>query len=173
MLRDVLPECAADLAAGRVAGVEDAADRVRRLASERGLAVLITIEGGTPLDELAYVSRPVRDEHVHGGLYAQAVASRDRVSTVQFRGIIGPDGGSDATLGVSGVALARVRLRQDDHGAGRCKRDGGAEAGDAAADDQEIATHRHGLLSYQASMHNAQRTMLKCTIRSSEIWVCD
>ena len=55
----------------------------------------------------------------------------------------GPDRGSDAALRVAGVALARLRFRQDQDVAGTRELRGGAERSDAAADDDEIRAKLH------------------------------
>src|SRR6266851_2600664 len=48
-----LPQHAADLAAGRIAGVKDAPDAVRRLAPERQTSVRVPLEARAPLEQLA------------------------------------------------------------------------------------------------------------------------
>ncbi len=84
--RDLLPQRAADLAAGGIAGVEDAPDAVRRFEAERQLAVRIAIEARAPVDQLADVARAFLDEHAHRGFIAQAVAGPQRVGGVQRQG---------------------------------------------------------------------------------------
>ena len=106
---DALPERAADLAAGRVAGVQDPADAVRRFEPERRLAVRVAIEPRAPVDQLAHVARAFLDEHAHGRFVAQPVAGADRVGGVQRRAVVGADRRRDAALRVAGVALGRRR----------------------------------------------------------------
>src|SRR5262249_49366417 len=52
---------------------------------------------------------------------------------------------------VAGVALSRIRLRQDEHAAGSRERDRRAQTGDAATDDHEVERdvrlHRDAILS--------------------------
>ena len=81
--------------------------------------------------------------------HTEAVAGGDRVRDVQLGRIVGADRCGDAALGVAGIALARIGLGEDDDVAGFRQRERGAQPGDAAADDQEVAAHVHGLLSYQ------------------------
>ena len=57
---------------------------------------------------------------------------------MQRRAVVGPDGRGDAALRVAGVALRRVGLGEDEHAPDRRERDRGAQAGDAAADDDEV-----------------------------------
>ena len=68
---------------------------------------------------------------------------------MEVRGVVWPDGGGDPTLGVARIALAGIGFREHDDVAGLCQRNRGAKPGDAAADDQKVAAHAHGLLSYQ------------------------
>ena len=67
---------------------------------------------------------------------------RYRVARVQVWGIVRTDGRRYPTLRVAGVALTGIGLGQHDHAAGVGQRDRGAEAGDTAANDKEIAAHR-------------------------------
>ena len=73
----LLPQHAADLAAGGVARVQHAAHAVRGLAAERRAPVRVAIEGRAPLDQLAHVARTVVHEHVDRLGHAQAVAGGD------------------------------------------------------------------------------------------------
>jgi hypothetical protein len=98
--------------------VQHAPDTVRRFERQRQTAVAIAIERSTPVDQLAHVSRPVADEHLHSGLVAEPGACRDRVGGVELRRIVIADGGGDTTLRVSRVAFPRLRLGQDQHGSG-------------------------------------------------------
>ena len=114
MRRHLLPQHAADLAAGRVARVQHAAHAVRRLAPERRAGRRVAIERRAPLDQLADVARSLVRQHVDGVGHAQAVAGGDRVARVQLRRIVRADGRGDAALRVAGVALARIGLGEDD-----------------------------------------------------------
>ncbi len=81
---DTRPEQTGDLAARRVACMQDAAYAVGRLTSERRRAVGVAIEFRTPLDQLAHVARPFANQHVNRFRQAQPVAGGDRVARVQL-----------------------------------------------------------------------------------------
>ncbi len=63
------------------------------------------------------------------------------------RRVAGADGGGNAALRVTGVAFGGIGLGEDQDVAGQREIGGGAEAGDAAADDQEVRVTRHRMLS--------------------------
>ena len=96
-----------------------------------------------PVDQLANVARTVLDQRAHGRLVAQAVAGRHRVAAVQLGAVVGAHRRGDAALRVARVALARRRLGEDEDTAERGERDGRAQAGDAAADDEKIGLRVH------------------------------
>ncbi len=135
---DTLPQRPANLAAGRVARVQHAADAVGGLEAERQLARRVAIEPRAPLDQLAHVPRAFLDEHAHGRLVAQSVAGANRVASMERGAVVGTDRGGNAALRVAGVALGRVGLGQNQHAAGWRERNRGAQSGDAAADDDEV-----------------------------------
>jgi hypothetical protein len=64
---------------------------------------------------------------------------------MQVGGIVGADGGGDAALRVAGVAFAGLGLREDEDVAGARQLGGGAQRGDAAADDEEVRAKFHAL----------------------------
>src|SRR3989442_438810 len=76
---DAFPENAADLAAGRIARVEDAADGVGGFPAQREPSVSFAIEPSAPLDQLLDVSRSVLDENPNGRFVPQSLAGADRV----------------------------------------------------------------------------------------------
>src|SRR6185436_10865579 len=134
----VLPQRSSYLTARRISRMQDAPDAVHRFERQRGLSVSPEIESDTPLDQLPHVLRTVADEHRNGVLVAQAVAGASRIPSVKTGGVVGTDGGSNATLCVARVAFGRDRLGEHQHPAERGERDGRAEARDAAADNQEV-----------------------------------
>ena len=141
--RRTFPQHPADFAAGRVVCVQDAAGAVRALDGQRGRAVRIAIEPGAPRHQFPDVLRTVFDEDLNGPFVAEPIPRRHRVGGVELGGIIGAHRGSDPALGVAGVALARLRFRQDQNVAGTRELGGGTERSDAAADDDEIRAKLH------------------------------
>ncbi len=141
--RDFLPEHAGDLAAGGVVRVQHASCAVRPFDRQRGLAVRIAVERRSPLNQLADVARAALDEEVHRAFVAQAVTGGNRVGGMQLGRIIRADRGGDAALRVSGVAFARLGLRQHEDRAGARQFHGGTQPGDAAPDDEEVCATLH------------------------------
>jgi hypothetical protein len=127
--------------------MQHAPDPMRAFAAKREPALGITIEPRPPLDQLAHVAHAVFDQHPYRRFIAQAVAGGDRVGGVQRRGVVGAHCRGDAALRVAGVALSRIGLGEHEHVAGAREIGGGAKAGNAAADDQEVRTPRHRMLS--------------------------
>ena len=136
---DALPERPADLAAGRIAGVQHAPHAVRRLASEGGPPARIAIEARTPFEQFAHIDRAFLDEHLHRFRVAQAVTRPHRIGGMEFGAVLVAHRRGDSALGVPGIALGRLVLGQDSHPARGCQRYGRTQPGDAAADDQKIS----------------------------------
>ena len=111
---------------------------VRRLTSERQLAVAVAIEPRAPRHQLANVARPLVDEDAHGRLVAETVAGAHRVRRMQRRAVVGAHGRGDPALRVAGIALGGIGFGQDEHAAGRRERDRRAQPRDPAADDDEV-----------------------------------
>jgi hypothetical protein len=81
------------------------------------------------------------DQDPHGVDVAQAGAGLERVGQVEVgRVLVGREDGGDAALGPAGGRLVQVGLGQDpDPQAGATGgADGGREAGDPAAEDEEV-----------------------------------
>ena len=142
-VEDPLPERPADLAAGGVTGMQDSADAVRRLETERRTTRLVAIELHTPVNQLLHQAGTVLDERPDRGLVAETVAGRQGVAPVQRRTVIGAHRGGDAALGVAGVALGGRGLGENEDAAARRQRDRRAQSRDAAADDQKIGVFVH------------------------------
>ena len=134
------PQHAADLAAGGVAGVQHAADAVRRLAAERRLAVRARDRTPRPSRSARWTSaRAVLDQRRGRPRASHRPSPAASVSvSVQLPGVVVADRGGDAALRVAGVALGRRRLGQHQDLARLGERDRGAQPGDAAADDEKI-----------------------------------
>ena len=160
MRGDHLPEHLTDRSAGRVPHVQHAPHAVRGLAAQRWLSLLVPVEGRAPLDQLAHVARALADEHVNGLGKTEAVAGGERIARVEIRRVVGADRRGDAALRVSGVALARIGFGQEHDAAGVGQRDRRAQAGDPAADHEEIGDDAHfAILSMRSHMLNAQCSM--------------
>ena len=143
-----MPERAGDLAPRRVARVQHAAHGVRAFTPEGGPAVGVAIEVGAPVEELAHVARPLAHEDLDGRHVAQAGAGLERVVAMQVDAVVGPQRGGNAALRVSGVALGAVGLGDQHDRAVRHQVNGRPQAGDAAADHDEIRAKTHRVLSY-------------------------
>ena len=152
LIGDSLPQAPPDLTPGRIMGVQHAAYLVRRLFRQRERARPVAIETRAPVDELAHVAHAVVNEHAHRGFEAQAIARGNGVGGMQIGMVVVADGGRNAALRVTGIALVGIRLGEDDDVAGGGEVRGGAQAGDAAADHEEIRAPLHRVLSYHPPM---------------------
>ena len=133
-------------------GVQHAARAVRALDRQRRIAVGVAVERGPPLHQLAHVAGTFADEHFHRPQVAQPVARCHGVGGMKRWRVARSNRGGDATLGVAGVALARLRLRQDQDRSGARKLHRRPKACYAAADDEEVCVQVRApspiLLSY-------------------------
>ena len=141
--RRALPQHAANLAAGRVAGVQHTAHAVGAFGGERRPAVGIDVEASAPLDELERVARTFLGQHPHRSLIAQSVARHRGIAGVQGGRIVRTNRRGDAALRVFRIAFARIGLRDDHDIAGGRQLNRRAQARDAAADDDEVAAKIH------------------------------
>jgi hypothetical protein len=151
----LLPQPPSDFAARGVTRVQNAAHAVGRFTTECGLATGITVEGDSPLDQLPNVPGAVGDEHANGVGQTESVAGGHRIGEVKLGRVVWSNRGGYAALRVVCVAFSGIGFGQDNDLAAVRQSDRGAQPGDAAADDQEIAAHGHGLLSYQCPTLNA------------------
>ena len=127
--------------------MKDTAQTVRPFAPKRQRASAIAIETRAPVDELANITNPVLDEHLDCRIHAQAVTGVDGIDGVLPRGIIRRDRGGNAALRIAGVALGRICLGENQDVAGKSEIGRGAKARDATADEQEVRSPRHRMLS--------------------------
>src|SRR3970282_2421141 len=123
-----------------------ASHAVSGFTRERRPPARITIEGGAPVEKLLHLPPPLAYEHVAGFWHTESIACRHGVARMQLGRIVLAYRGSDAALGVTGIALSWIGLGQNDHVAGMGKRERGAQTGNAAADDKEVASHIHGAI---------------------------
>ena len=144
--RGAEPQDAPDLAARRVARMEHAPRAVRALDRQRRRAVSLAIERRAPCHQLADVTRPFFDEHLHGARVAEAISRGHRVGRVERRRIPGTDRRGDAALRVARIPLPRLRLREDEHGARASQLHGRPETRDTATDDEEVRVKIHALV---------------------------
>src|SRR5205085_10919796 len=77
-------------------------------------------------------------------------AGRQGVLDVVLEAVLGRADGGDAALGVTAVALLDAVLGDDEDAQRRRDGEGGAQAGDAAADDQDVGEQVGGLLGAEA-----------------------
>ena len=125
-------------AIGRLLDLADEAPRAH------GARFGVAIERRAPLGEFGHQPRPVLHQDAHRLGAAQAVACRHGVVGVQRRRVVGADRGRDPALGVAGVALVgAVGLGQHEHPTARRQRHRRPQAGDAAADHQEVRRLAH------------------------------
>jgi hypothetical protein len=139
-------EGAGDFASRGIAvGVEDAVAAVRAFAGEGELRVFtfFAIEFGAPADEVLYGGWALLDKGVDGVLVAESVAGVEGVVFVERDLVIVAERDGDAALGVFGRRLAQGVLGHDENGSGLRQFDCGTETGDAGANDQKVAVHRH------------------------------
>ena len=143
---DATFEGALDVQPGAVAaGVEDAGLGVSALLSERDSAVWGAVEVDAEIDQALDGGRPLGGEDFDGRFVAEPVAGADRVGGVAL-GVIGRgDGGGDAALGAVGIRLADGSLADQADGAVLTGQQGGIEAGETGADDQEVDVLGHGV----------------------------
>jgi hypothetical protein len=127
-----------DLAASSVAvGVEDAGAGVRAFAGEHELPVF-AVEGGAPGKELFDAARALFDEDTGGFGVDEAIAGGEGVFIVQGYVFVAADSDGDSALGVRSVGFGELFLGDDENGAGAGEADGGTEASDSGADDEEV-----------------------------------
>ena len=148
-----LAEGADHLAPGRVGGVQDAPLRVPALAPEVVLVVVgvaAQVEVRAQGDEIAHPVRALAHHHLDRVAVAEPVAGGERVGDVRLEAVLRAPHRGDAALRVAAVALGEPVLgdQRDVPGARALERAG--EAGDAAAEHQEVALDGHGARASRA-----------------------
>ena len=137
-----------DLAAGDVAGVEDAALGVAAFAAEIEFALAILqlalVELHAEVDQLLDAAGPSLTMSADHGFIAQPGAGVEGIAHVELEGILAAGHAGDAALRPGGVRFCAAALGNDDHRAVGGGRAGEAEPGHAAADDGEIVALSSG-----------------------------
>src|SRR5206468_12188763 len=141
------------LAPGRVGGVQDAPLGVPALAPEVVLVVVgvaAQVEVRAQGDEIAHPVRALAYHHLDRVAVAEPVAGGERVGDVRLEAVLRAPHRGDAALRVAAVALGEPVLgdQRDVPGARALERAG--EAGDAAAEHQEVALDGHGARASRA-----------------------
>ena len=107
--------------------------------------------GAAPVLELEELARCLVDERLDRVLVAEPVAPGDRVVDVLLDGVVVRDHASGAALGGHRVAAHGIDLRHHgdvESGLGLGDRDGRAEAGRAAADQEYVVVGDHGVITH-------------------------
>ncbi len=137
-------QSALDLAAGDVLGVENAPLGMATFLAEVEFPRAVA-GGQLPFrelhaqgDQLGDARRPFLDDGADDAFLAEARAGHQGVPHVHFEGVFLARDGGDAALGVIGVRVGALLLRDDRHGAVLGRLQGEGQAGDAGADDQII-----------------------------------
>lgn len=143
-----VPERAGDLTPCGIPCVQDAPHGVGAFPPKGGPPLGVAIELGAPVDELAHVVRSLADEHLDGRDVAEARASLERVVAVQLDAVVWTQRRRNPALRVSRVAFGAVGLGDEHDRAVRHQIDGRPQAGDTAADHDEVRAKTHRVLSY-------------------------
>ena len=120
--------------------------------------LLVAVEGDAHVLELEQLVGRLPAHDLDRVLVAEVVRPLDRVVGVRLPGVLGVEGRVDAALGRVGMRADGVDLGDDPHGCPRLGRaEGGALAGQAGADDEDIML-RHGAGFYSDSAAGAALT---------------
>src|SRR5262245_27554728 len=98
----------------------------------------MSIEAGSPLDQLSDAAGAFPDEDIDGRGVAQSGTRTNRVLGVTGPLVVWAHRGGDAALRISGAAGGRIGFGQDEEAAMGSELDGSPQTRDAAADDEEI-----------------------------------
>ena len=101
------------------------------------------IELRAPVDQILNGGGAFFDQRVDGVLVAESVARVERVLLVQRDLIVVAERHGDAALRVFGRGLAQGVFGDHENAAGLRQFDCRAQTGDAGANDQKVAVHRH------------------------------
>ena len=117
--------------------MDDAFERVRRLAAEGDAAVARPVERHAGFDQRTDRRRAFAGEQQRPILIDQSGAGGDGIGGVALDGVAGAHRGGDAALGQHARAAGRRwRLGEQEHRR-RCQRQRAGKAGDAGADDDD------------------------------------
>src|SRR5438105_746028 len=103
----------------------------------------VASELGAQLDQLAHARRSLFDGGADGALATQARAGDERVLYVLVQAVLGGEHGRDTALRMGSVRLRAPPLGQHGDGPMPGRLQGEGEAGDAAAQDQEVGLVAH------------------------------
>ncbi len=115
--------------------MEHTANRMGAFVREIQGPARIALESASPRQKLLDIAGAIVDQDAHGVVFAKAVAGGNGIASVQGRGVVGPDGGRNPTLGVTGVALLGRGLGEHEHVTGLGQRDCRPQRSDPAARD--------------------------------------
>ena len=135
---DPLPEDASDLTTGSVSGVENSTHGVGGFAAQGELAVRTTIELRPPFKELADVGDALFHQHRNGRFIAQPVTGAHGVGGVKGRAVVVADRRSNSALRIARIAFGGLRFCEDRDTARACETDCSSQAGNPAADNEEV-----------------------------------
>src|SRR5688572_5630696 len=119
---------------------------MRGFTSERRLPIRTAVEIRSPLNQFADIPWTFLGQGADGRRHTQTIAGGDGVAAMQSRRVVRANGCGNTALRVSGVALPRIRLGQDDDASRVGERDRRTQAGDAAADYEKVAADGHGAI---------------------------
>ena len=139
----VLEERVQHVEADLVGGVPGALGRHAAEGAGRDRAVLVAAPRAAPVLEQRQLLGGLLDEVPDHVLVAEEIGALHGVEAVHLERVVGPRDRRRAALGGDGVAAHRVDLgdeRDRDLGIGLDRGDRGAQAGAAAADDDEVVT---------------------------------
>jgi 3-dehydroquinate synthase len=141
--------------------VKDSSNAVRRFAAQGGCASGVTVELGTPRDQFMDIRGTLAHEHVHRVRETETIPGGNRVAGVKLRRVVSAECRGDSALSIPGVAFGGTCLREYDDVSMIRQRQRGAQARDAAPDDQEIPADLHGCYPINLSAPHARPRALQ------------
>src|SRR3984893_2943091 len=123
------------------ARVQDARARVCRLTGQQELPIL-GVKSHAPVDQLAHPRRALLHKRANGLGMAQAATGRDGVVVVLLRPVVIADRGRDATLRPATATVLELALGDHRNTRAGTGDERGEQAGDAAADHDEVEAAR-------------------------------
>jgi hypothetical protein len=104
----------------------------------------LLVELDAERDEPAYSLRRLANRDLDGVAVAKPCPGYERVLDVERQIVVGPEHSGHAPLCVLGVALLAIALGQDEHAAVADRLEGEGQAGDPAAQNQEVHVFARG-----------------------------